>query len=227
MATATEPLSSTTATSHDPWEMEVGSGGSGGDYVLCPAGNYPANIVGMLDVGHQDETKQDGSPYQSRKLVVAFRLAKKRPDGKPFILAERYTWSMKDNSNFYALACGLTGQKFKDGEKFNPKSILGACCMVQVTNATVTKNGKEKTYHNIGGVAQFPEGLPAPAVDMAPLAWSVMEGKPLPDVSWVPFVYGDSIQKMVESSAEFRAGKIPSAKPATPSETEKSDDIPF
>jgi hypothetical protein len=211
----------------DPWEMEVGAGGSGGDYVLCPPGNYPANIIGLVVVGHQDETNDKGESYQSLKLVLAFRLAKKRPDGKPFILAEKYTWSMKNTSNFYALACGLTGKKYQDGEKFNPKSILGICCMVQVANASGKKD-PSKTYHNIAGVAQFPEGLPAPMVDSPPLAWAVFDGKPLPDVSWIPHVYGESVAKMVESSAEWKAGKVPTGPPkADGNGATKDSDIPF
>jgi hypothetical protein len=198
----------TAAVPGDPWEMEVGAGGSGGDYVLCPAGNYPANIVAMIDVGHQNEINDKGETYLSRKLVVAYRLTKKRPDGKSFVLAERYTWSMKSNSNFYTLACGVTGQKFKDGEIFNPKSILGICCMVQVANSSGKKDAS-KTFHNITSVAQFPEGLPCPVVDSPLLAWSVLEGKPLPDVSWIPYVYGDSIPAMVESSKEWKDGKVP------------------
>lgn len=209
---ATAELNGTATTIADPWEMKVG-GSSGGDYVLCPAGNYPANIIGMMDVGHQDETNDKGEAYQSRKLVVIFRLTKKRPDGKPFILAEKYTWSMMNVSNFYALACGLTGIKYKEGEKFNPKSILGICCMVQVSNASGKKDAN-KTYHNIASVAQFPEGLPCPTLDSPPFVWSVMEGKPLPDTSWIPFIYGESVKKLVELSAEYKAGKVPEG-PAT------------
>jgi hypothetical protein len=99
------------------------------------------------------------------------------------VLADRQTWSMSNNSNFYALVTNLTGPK-KEGERFDPRVLAGMPVMVQVTNNTVTdKKGKDKTYHNIGTVAQFPEGLPFPTPSRPPLIWSVMEGKPVPDVS--------------------------------------------
>lgn len=202
MATATA-----TTTAYDPWQMEVTTGG-GGEYELCPPGNYPACICALVDVGHHDANDKDGNPYQRRLLVLGYELAKKKKDGKPFILAERYTWSMSNNANFYTLAVNLTGPK-KEGERFDPRTLVGMFVMVQVTNQETTKNGKTKTYHNVGTVAQFPEGLPTPQATRTPMAWSVMENQPPPDTSWLPYVYGESVAKMIEASHEFKAGKVP------------------
>jgi hypothetical protein len=206
----------------DPWQMEVGSGGGQGDYVLCPAGNYPATIVGLFDVGFQDDTKSDGSPTQTRKLCVAFELAKKRPDGTPFVLAERYTWSMRDNSNFYGLVCNMTGAKFREGDKFDPRALVGQPCMVQVNNSQ-SKKDPSKTYHNIGGVAQFPEGLPAPTATIEPLVYSVHQGTEPPACRWMPYIYGESVHDMARNSAELR--KLRAAPAAAGAEAK--DDIPF
>ncbi len=215
-------------TASDPWEMEVGAGG--GDFEQCPPGNYPGNVVALIDVGHQQETSKDGERYLARKLVVAFKLAKKDSKGKPFIVAERYTWSMKDNSNFYGVVCGLTGRKFAQGEKFNPQSIAGMPCMVQMAGKEgKDKKGNTKTYVNIAGVAQFPEGLPFPAVDSPPLCWSVAEKKPMPEMAWIPRVYGETVEQMVRESDEYAKGLIPVAVPLTPIETAAlpPDEIPF
>ncbi len=211
----TTDTTTTPAATNDPWEMEVGAGGS--DFETCPPGNYPGNVVALLDVGMQQETSKDGEAFMARKLVVAFRLTKKDSKGKPFIVAERYTWSMKDNSNFYALACGLTGRKFAQGETFNPRSLAGIPCMIQMASKEgKDKKGNARTYCNIASVAQFPEGLPFPTVDSPPLCWSVRERKPLPDVSWVPKVYGDDISKMVRESDEYQKGLIPEVRAAAP-----------
>jgi hypothetical protein len=213
-------------TTYDPWSMEVKTAG-GGEYELCPAGNYPACICAMIDVGNHDANDKDGKPYQRRQLVLAFELAKKRKDGTPFVLAERYTWSMSNNSHFYTLATNLTGAK-REGERFDPRVLLGKFVMVQVTNNESTKNGKTKTYHNVGAVAQFPEGLPTPQSVRTPVAWSVMQDEPPPDTGWLPYVYGESVAKMIENSHEFRAGRVPkSAAHATAIAAGKDDDIPF
>jgi hypothetical protein len=221
MSTGTQTAPDTT---YDPWEMEVGGAGGQGDYVLCPAGNYPATIVGLLDVGHHPATNDKGESYDSRKLLVVFELAEQRPDGKPFVLAERYTWSMKSNSNFYSLASNLTGRSFAEGDRFDPRTLLGQAVMCQVVHKAVQKEKGTKTYHNIGSITQYPKGLPKPAPTITPVAWSALSGQALPDLPWVPHVYGESLGDLVTASREYQAGKIPpiakaNGKPATSTAT--------
>ena len=88
-------------------------------------------------------------------------LPKKKKDGSPFILAERYTWSMSNNAHFYTLAVNLTGAK-KEGERFDPRTLLGKFVMVQVTNNESTKNGKAArqpiTRELAAGLRPFVEG---------------------------------------------------------------------
>lgn len=213
----------------DVWGMEVKPDSGGGEYVLCPSGNYPSTIVGLFDVGHQPETNSDGEAYEARKLVVVFELQEQRPDGKPFLLAERYTWSMKSNSNFYSLASNLTGKSFAEGDKFDPRTLLGMTVMVQVVHkdGKAKKDGKTKTYHNVGSITQYPKGLPKPAATIAPVVWSALSGQSLPDVSWAPHVYGSSIRDLVQTSREYKAGKVPSlgdAPSASPAASAQEDD---
>lgn len=222
MATATSEAIGT----QDPWAMEVKTAGSG-DFEICPAGNYPGTIIAIIDAGfHEAQDPKTGRPYERRILLVGYELAKKKKDGSPFTLAERYTWSMSNNSNFYTLAVNLTGPK-KEGERFDPRVLAGMPVMVQVTNSSVTKNGKENTYFNVGAVAQFPEGLPVPAPTRDKLVWSVMEDKPKPDTSWLPYIYGEPVNKIIDDSAEAKAGRIPKATVTAADFTSASSDIPF
>jgi hypothetical protein len=211
----------------NPWEIPVTTGG-GGDYELCPAGNYPGTIIALIDAGfHDAQNQKDGSTYQRRILIIAFEITKRNKDGKPFVLADRQTWSMSNNSNFYALVTNLTGPK-KEGERFDPRVLAGMPVMVQVTNNTVQdRKGKDKVYHNIGTVAQFPEGLPFPTPSRPPLIWSVMEGKPVPDVSWLPYVYGETVAGIIASSHEYKAGRVPQSRPEPAAATADGNDIPF
>lgn len=216
MATA----ATTTPKPTNPWEMKVGQGaGEGYQYFPCPPGNYPGTVVGLYDIGHQHVVLRDGREQDVRKLILVFELTEKRPDDKPFILAERYTWSMRDNSNFYALVTNITGSKFKEGDSFNPLTLVGMPVMVSITNI---QNG-EKTYHNVGGVARYPKNFPTPpAPTVQPQAWSILEGKPFPpEADSLPYVYGKSIRALAEESAEWKkVGVIP--QPAT-----DDSEIPF
>jgi hypothetical protein len=121
-----------------------------------PAGELPGDHG--RDLRHRPpgrEGHEHGTTVEKRKLVIVFELAKKKPDGSPFVLAMRQTWSMHEKANFYKLVTNITGAKFKEGEKFNPLGLLALPVMVNVTN---TSSG-DKTYHDIGNVSQFPEGF--------------------------------------------------------------------
>lgn len=193
-----------------PWEMETKKGGGAGDgkpFEVCPAGNYPATLVGIFDVGNQPSLDDNKQPIERRQVVLVFELMKKDSNGKPFLMANRYTWSMHEKATFYSIACNLTGKKFGDGERFDPRSLLGAPCMVQVTNTA--PNDKGKVFANVKAVTSYPEGFPAIAPGREPLAWSVMDGTPPPDGSWVPYVYGKSLSDLIQMSAEYREGKVP------------------
>lgn len=188
----------------DDWTMEVPKPGSG-DYVLCPAGNLPATIVAVIDIGTHNEENDKKEIRKVRKLVLAYELKKARPDGKPHVLVDRYTWSMNEKAKFYGIVCGVTGRKFKEGEKFDPRMLLGLSVMINVAHS----HKGEKTYHGIASIAQFPEGFDTPVPTMEPISWSIRGNEPLPAaVDALPFVFGESIRKLCEASDEgkVRAG---------------------
>ena len=194
--------------SADPWEIETTtSGGPAGDWELCPAGNYPGTIVGLFDVGLH-EKEGDSGTYEARQLVLAIQSTKRTSKGTHFYFSKMYTWSMRDNSNFYKLVSSLIGRKFTEGEKFNPKSLVGMPVFCNITQSEVEKNGKKKTYHNLENITAWPEDFPLPdkVSFRAPVIWSVRDGTPRPDCSWVPPVYGKDISKLVSLSKEFRQG---------------------
>lgn len=197
-----------------PWEMQTrsGGGGDGKPFEVCPKGNHPATLVGIFDVGNQPEVSNEGTPCEIRKLVLVFELMKKDSTGKPFCMANSYRWSMHEKSTFYSIACNLTGKKFADGETFDPRSLVGLPCMVQITNTD--PNDKGRVYANIKAVTSYPEEFPPITASRTPVMWSVMEGIAPPDTSWVPYVYGKSIKDMVQLSSEYKSGKVPTAERA-------------
>lgn len=211
-------------TEDDLWEQEVTKGGTGAsDFELCPAGNYPATIVALIDVGLHEQENDNKELYDSRQLVIVVESQKMTSKGARFVFSKMFTWSMRDNSNWYKLVCALTGRKFSEGEKFDPRKVLGMPCMANISHqvAANKKTGKEKTYHNLEGIAQFPEGFPAPTEHRALVAWSVREGLPSPAFGWVPPIYGKSIDKLVNMSKEARGFKAASG-PVTPSASQQA-----
>jgi hypothetical protein len=231
MATATN--------ANDVWDMTVGGNNGAGDYVACPPGNHPGTIVGLFDVGTQDESSPQG-PKKIHRLIMVFELVKKRPDGAPFVVMRRYTKSLNEKSNLYKELCNLLGARLKDGEKFNPSKLVGFPILVSVAN---TQSG-DRTYHDVTSIAQYPEGFPPIAPTYPKVVWSVLTGEPFPEgLGWLPYVYGKSIKELAESSDERRAlhdllipdfgppprrqGPGPANAPLDPPAARGADDIPF
>jgi hypothetical protein len=225
MATVTTNQSVQALSDDDIWGMEVTASGN---FDTCPPGNFPGVVVGIFDVGtHPTEYK--GKPKDTRQLVLVFELTKKAPSGLPYVLALRLTWSFGSQSNLRPLVESMLGTKFRDGDRFDPRVLSGLPCMVQVVNDVKG----EKTYDKIAGVAQFPEGLPAPKPVHQPLVWSVKTGQPFPaDSDWLPWVYGQSIRDLAMDSNEV-TGRKPRSVGVTPPATNghaidpNSSDVPF
>lgn len=223
------------------WEQEASKGGDPGEWELIPLGNYPANIVGLFDIGTQTEySTEKKETYEVRQLILAIEFQKEDSKGKHFFMAKKFTWSMRDNSNWYKLVAALTGKKFQEGEKFDPRKLIGYPVMAMVTHTEgTTKKGKAATFANLETISQFPDGFPAPTKYRPPVIWSVSEGKGLPDVAWVPNIYGKSVTTLVESSKEYKQGRMPVNtavaattnqildNPQTAATMAATDDIPF
>lgn len=204
------------------WEMEATKGGEGtGEFEICPAGNYPATIVALIDVGTHEQENDKGELYDSRKLVIVVETTEKTSKGSNFFFSKMFTWSMRDNSNWYKLVCSLTGRKFADGERFDPRQVLGSPCMAMITNSKGTnKKGEDRTYANLDSIAQFPKGFPPPVERRPLISWSVKEGTSMPGFGWVPPIYGKSVEKLVNESKEFRQGKT-----IAPKRNDVADDV--
>jgi hypothetical protein len=203
----------------DPWDVEAKVNGSGEDYECCPADNYPASIVGMFDVGTHDET-YNGETKSAQKLVLVYELSEKRKDGKPFILAERYTFSLNKKARLKNVIEALLSRSIADGERINFRDLVSLPCMVNVGNSEKIKDGKTKRYHNILGIAKLPKGMPIPEYTVTPILWSVKGTEPFPlSADWLPLIYGQTIEDIAKNSAEAKSRRL--------AEIENGEDIKF
>lgn len=218
-------MSVASMTSGNVWEMTVPE--AGGDYTPCPAGTFPGRICALIDCGHHPEEKTDDktkvkSIVDTHKLILVFEITKTQPNGQPYTLPMKLTWSMHEKSKFYELVCGITGMKLASGQKFNPLSLLGKNVSVSVVQSP-SKKDSSKFNSNIGSVSQWMDGVPEITTwKHEPMSWSIREGIPFPDLAWLPKVYGQSIKEFVESSCESRGMTPGQSKPlptATPAPT--------
>lgn len=177
-----------------------------GDFTPCPAGNHAGRVSAIMDIGHQrvERSNKDGTRFEEdvHQIVIVFELAKKQPNGSPFTIGIRYTWSMHPQSSLYAFVESVTGEKPQPGSVFNPLKLLGTPVMVSVVMSAPNAMGRQ--YSNVSGVSAFPEDFPAPKFVHEPLAWRVTDGASFPDRSWFPYIYGKPISMLAEMSCEAR-----------------------
>ena len=186
------------------WVQEASSG-QGGVFETCPAGNHPGTIVALFDVGTHDSgfLDKNGNRKWTRYLFVAIELVVTDSTGKPFVMLERYSWSMHSDSKWRELVEALVGRKFSDGEQFDPRTLVGRPVLASV----IHEAKGDKTYHRVSGLSGFPAGFPAPIQTLGGGAWSVMTGDPFPAscVAWLPRHYGEPLDQIAAGSQEVRS----------------------
>jgi hypothetical protein len=223
----------------DPWTMrptEVGQR----EYHLCPAGNKPAVVAGLIYIGKHDteETNDKGETRTVAKpqFVMVFETAAKEPNGQPFIFAKRVNWTVGEKSSIRKAATAL-GLPLEVGQPFDPRDMLGKFCLIQITHNPAKKD-PTKVYANLSGdPGGWPEGMPTFSPVLPTVAYSVLESfQPLG--AWAaimdrPMLYGQSIRDLMADSHEAREkrrevnGRIAAAQGINPIETDKMGVAPF
>ena len=210
------------------WTLKANKGGDGGSREKVPAGNHPAVLVALIDLGEQHQEYQGVAKWQHQVYLVFEFPTKKDTTGKTFLLTEAVTYSLNERAKLRKWAQGISGKVIPDGTDFYIDQLLGKPCLVSVLHS-------EKGYPRIEGVTGYPDGLPAPNATRPPFALTLDEfnlGKSIPE--WVPWMWSRSLEKMASVEECIRtckelggAGSAPSGAPS-PSAGEKKDDvIPF
>lgn len=205
------------------------AGKGGGDFERAPAGNHPAVLVAIIDLGTQHNEYQGKASWRREVLLVWELPTKKTAAGKSHLMSAAVTLSLNEKATLRKWIDGMTGKKMADGTEFDITAVLGKTCLLNVLH-------NDKGYPRVEAVAGYPDGLPAPTATLAPTAVSLEEfeaGKAIPE--WVPWLYSRSLEKMVSPADHVRNCKEiagegpPRSAPATePAEAGKAGDpIPF
>lgn len=131
-------------------------------FALVPQGNHIAVCYRVIDLGTQNG-EWLGKPKIQRKVLVSWEIPdEKMEDGRPFTIAQKFTWSMSEKAKLREVLESWRGKAFVEAD-FGPQgfdiiNIIGVGCMLNVIHEN--KNGK--TYANIASVAKLPKGMTAP-----------------------------------------------------------------
>jgi len=148
----------------------------------------------VVDLGTQDTSFQ-GKPKKTHKVLIAWELAEKMEDGRPFAITSRYTLSLFDQAILRQHLESWRGRSFTEAELagFDVKNVLGAYCMLSIVH---NKDG-DKTYANVKGVMPVPRGMEKPAPVNQDLYFDIDTG----DIAKLP----EWIQNVVKKSDEWKA----------------------
>lgn len=190
------------------WGKMKPSAGGGGGSEKAPAGNHPAVLVAIVDMGEQwQEPYSPGDKgYWTKRAYFVWELVqeKKSGSGENHTIAIDLTMSLGSKAKLRKFIEGRLGRKLLDGEDFDILAEVGQSCLLNV----VEKNG----YPKIDGCAALPKGFPALNSSYPLTRISLDEfrnGTAIPD--WVPYLYGSPLADHIRACKQI-GGEKPSGK---------------
>lgn len=180
------------------WTLKANAGGGGGE--RPPAGNHPATLVAIVDLGSQwqEAFKAGDKSYWAPRAFFVYELTSEKKSGtdKNHVIGIDLTLSLGEKSKLRKFIEARTGRKLPSDGQYNIQDELGMPCLLNV----IEKNG----YPKIDSVSALPKGFPVPqpgypltAITLA----DIQGGQLIPD--WVPWLYGEHLAEHIKRSKEI------------------------
>ena len=151
---------------------------SGGDFETPAAGSQPAVLVGLIELGTQQEEYQ-GQTKEARKVFLVWELTgEKKSDGSNFVIGRDYTQSLNQMAALRKVVEKWRGREMQVDEEFDLTKLIGKPCLLSLVHKT-SQGGK--TYAKIDGVQAVPKGMAVPPATRKPIVWAIDGGQPIPD----------------------------------------------
>jgi len=194
-----------------------------GERLLPSAGTVQAVLYDVWDLGWQktNYVNDDGSPKIQPKIVLAFEIDERMPEGSKragerFAVNKRYTFSFWKNATLRKDVESWIGKTLSDNEAelFDIETLIGKNCLLAISN-NESDNGN--TYTNIASISPLMK-------DMQPLMTENKRAVP----EWIVKIqekavgYPDDYSAKAEQEAQL---KSEAKETEAPKETEET--IPF
>lgn len=208
--------------------MYMPTNNGGGDFTPPPAGAHAATCYRVIDLGTQ-HTEFQGQAKLQRKVLISWEITDERmEDGKPFVIAKRYTFSSHEKAVLRKDLEAWRGLAFKESDfgpgGFNIKTLLGKSCLLSIVHAE--KEGK--TYGNIASLSRLPRQMNASPLENE-IVYLSLEPNEF-DVRAFDKL-SDGLKEQIRKSPEYAALAAPSPHDAAYGESrtmnDLDDDIPF
>ncbi|HYE20938.1 MAG TPA: hypothetical protein VEA69_21005 [Tepidisphaeraceae bacterium] len=201
------------------WKQKASSGG-GGSYEKAPAGNHPAVLVALIDMGTQEQEFGGEVKEQHRIYGVWELVTEKKADGSNHVVGLDLTLSLNEKAKLRKWIEARLGRLIAEGEEYDVLSELGQPCLLNV----VEKNG----YPKVEGMSSVPKGMQVAKPTYPLTAWHLDDLEKTGQIalpSWVPYLYGEPLADHIKRAKELvgksvatgAAPAAPSARPSPPS----------
>jgi hypothetical protein len=197
------------------------SDSGGGDFEQAPVGTEAARCVRIIDLGTQKGDYQ-GQVTRKRQNLITWELPNSKMEtgefaGQPFLISKFYTASLGEKANLRRDLVNWRGREFSPEELagFDPKNILGKCCML-----SITANDKGKS--RVTAVMALPKGMPVPDQINPSIYFSLDEFSPK-----IFDGLSKGIKEIIEKSPEYALALNPERSAVPDVDDSFNDDIPF
>lgn len=180
----------------------------GGEFERAPAGNHPAVLVGLIDMGTQHIKAYkpgDKDKDQHKGFFVWELVTEKTKTGASHLIGQDLTLSLNEKAKLRAWVEARLGRRIGESEQYDIAAELGQPCLLTV----VEKNG----YPRVNGMAAVPKGMTVAAPTIKPFAWHLSQAETTGKVelpSWVPWLFGRPLGEHIKECREL-SGKAVSA----------------
>jgi hypothetical protein len=182
--------------------------GGGEDFPRAPAGNHPACLVAIVDLGTQKTRKFQSEGFEEiHKVFLCWELLTETVPGTKdnFLIGRDYRVSYAEKAALRLMMEGWRGRGYGDGDEIDVGATLGFKCLLNVKHKP-GKSDPKKSFPNIEGVSALPKGMKAPDPQHKPVSFELGEQELHELPEWVAnyFHYGQSIKEWVEDSKEWK-----------------------
>lgn len=194
----------------NPFKIKADDTRSGGGGEMPPAGNHPANLVGLIDLGTHDE-EYEGRPYKARKVLFCWELsAEIRTNGEPHIIVADYTLPDEGEgagkkSKLRLMLEAWRGRSLVHDEELDLSVLVGKQALL---NVGIKKSKKGNDFAAIVGVGPVPKTMTVPKPFHSPVQWYFGTG-PFSPPEWLPYLYGEPVGDVISSADEAKGRVIP------------------
>lgn len=139
------------------------AGGDGKTFTPAPEGVHQAVAVDVIDLGQKPNPFKPGATHH--KIDIAWQIAERRDDNKPYLVYKRYTLSLNEKATLRHDLESWRGRPFTREEEmgFDVESIIGANCLVNVQHKK-SQDGT-KTFANVMSVMPLLKNMPKIAAE--------------------------------------------------------------